>query len=225
MNHNAKVGAIITAGGSSRRMGEVDKIFALLGGGPVLARVLDAFQKCPCIDRIIVVVSRANLKKAEALVAGKNWPKVSDVVIGGERRQDSVANGLAKLTDCEWVVIHDGARPLVTPRLIEQGLEAAKESGSAVAAIPVKDTIKQAGTDGFVLGTPPRVNLWQVQTPQVFRYDLLAAAYRNLAEEVTDDAALVEKAGNKVKLYPGDERNLKITTTIDLAVAEALLKL
>lgn len=204
-------------------MGEIDKLFALLGGRPVLARVLDAFQKCARVDRIIVVVSRENLKQAEQLVAGKSWPKVSDVIAGGERRQDSVAAGLAKLTDCEWVVIHDGARPLVTPGLIERGLDAARESGAAVAAIPVKDTIKLAGADGFVLGTPPRVNLWQVQTPQVFRYDILAAAYRNLDSEVTDDAALVEKAGNRVKLYPGDERNLKITTRVDLALAEALL--
>lgn len=223
-NHQ-KVGAVIAAGGSSHRMGEINKLFALLGGKPVLVRVLDVFQTCRRVDRIVLVVNRGNLKRAKQLVAGKDWPKINDVVVGGERRQDSVANGLAKLTDCEWVVVHDGARPLVTPRLIEQGLDAAGESGAAVAALPVKYTIKLASTDGFILGTPPRSNLWQVQTPQVFRYDLLAAAYRNLAEEVTDDAALVERAGNKVKLYPGDDRNLKITTPVDLAIAEALLKL
>lgn len=205
-------------------MGGFDKLFAPLGGRSVLARTLDAFQKCAHIDRIVVVVSRDNLKKAEQLVAEQGLSKVSDIVVGGERRQDSVANGLAKLTGCEWVVIHDGARPLVTPGLIERGLEAARESGAAVAAIPVKDTIKLADPSGFVLGTPPRANLWQVQTPQIFRYEILAAAYRNPAQEVTDDAVLVEKAGNRVKLYAGDERNLKITTKIDLAVAEALLK-
>jgi 2-C-methyl-D-erythritol 4-phosphate cytidylyltransferase len=220
-----KVCAIIAAGGSSRRMEGFDKLFAPLGGRPVLARVLDAFEECGNIDRIVVVVSRENLKKAETLVTGTSWPKVSDVVVGGTRRQDSVANGLALLNDCQWVVIHDGARPLVTPRLIEDGLAAAKESGAAVAAVPVKDTIKMAGADNFVVVTPPRDSLWQVQTPQVFRYDILAGAYRNLTQEVTDDAALVERAGIKVKLYPGDERNLKITTPLDLAVAEALLKL
>jgi 2-C-methyl-D-erythritol 4-phosphate cytidylyltransferase len=205
-------------------MGGFDKLFALLGDKLVLARVLDAFEACASVDRIVVVVSRENLKKAETLVTGTSWPKVSDVIEGGTRRQDSVANGLARLRDCEWVVIHDGARPLVTPRLIEDGLEAAKESGAAVAAIPVKDTIKMAGADNFVVVTPPRDSLWQVQTPQVFRHDIIAEAYRNLTQEVTDDAALVERAGIKVKLYPGDERNLKITTPVDLAVAEVLLK-
>jgi len=218
------IGAIIAAGGSSRRMGGFDKLFAPLGGRPVLARVLDAFQACGRVDRIVVVVSQDNLPKAQEMVAGNNWAKVSDVIVGGERRQDSVANGLAKLTGCEWVVIHDGARPLVTPGLIERGLEAVKESGAAIAALPVKDTIKLADSGGFVLGTPPRANLWQAQTPQIFRYDILAKAYRNLSEDVTDDAALVEKAGYKVKLYAGDERNIKITTPTDLAVAEALLK-
>jgi len=219
-----RVCAIIAAGGSSRRMGEVDKLFALLVDKPVLAHVLDTFEGCKSIDRIVVVVSRENLKKTETLVTGISWPKVSDVIIGGTRRQDSVANGLAKLSDCDWVVIHDGARPMVTPQLIQDGLEAAKESGAAIAAIPVKDTIKLADQNGFVLGTPPRANLWQVQTPQVFRYDILTKAYRNLTEDVTDDAVLVERAGIRVKLYPGDENNLKITTPLDLAVAEALLK-
>ncbi|MFA5317356.1 MAG: 2-C-methyl-D-erythritol 4-phosphate cytidylyltransferase [Dehalococcoidales bacterium] len=220
---NQKAGAIIAAGGSSRRMGEIDKLFAPLGGRPVLAHVLDAFQNCEPVDRIVLVVNRDNLTKAEELVAENSFSKVSDVVAGGERRQDSVAAGLAKLTGCDWVIVHDGARPFVTPELIEHGLEAARESGAAIAAIPVKDTIKLANTDDFVLGTPPRANLWQVQTPQVFRYDILAAAYRNLDEDVTDDAALVEKAGFKVKLYMGDEINLKITTRVDLSLAEVLI--
>ena len=218
-----KVGAVIAAGGSSQRMGEVDKVFALLGDKPVLAHVVDTFQNCELIDRVVVVVSQENLEKCRKLVAGQDWDKISDVVVGGERRQDSVAAGLAKLDDCDWVVIHDGARPLVTPELIERGLEAAGESGAAIAALPVRDTIKLAGDDNFVLGTPPRQNLWQVQTPQVFRYDLITSAYRNLQVEVTDDASLVERAGYKVKLYPGDDRNMKITTPCDLALAEVLL--
>ncbi|MFA5317388.1 MAG: 2-C-methyl-D-erythritol 4-phosphate cytidylyltransferase, partial [Dehalococcoidales bacterium] len=110
-----KAGAIIAAGGSSHRMGEIDKLFAPLGGRPVLARVLDAFQGCEPVDRIVLVVSRDNLKKAEGLVTEYGFSKVSDVVAGGERRQDSVAAGLAKLTGCDWVIVHDGARPLVTP--------------------------------------------------------------------------------------------------------------
>ena len=222
MSSKPKVGAVIAAGGSSQRMGEVDKVFALLGGKPVLARVVDTFQNCKQIDRIVVVVSIENLEKCRELVAGKSQNKI-DVVAGGERRQDSVAAGLAKLDGCDWVVIHDGARPLVTPELIEQGLKAAKESGAAIAAVPVKDTIKLAGDNNFILGTPPRHNLWQAQTPQVFRYDLITGAYRNLQAEVTDDASLVERAGYKVKLYPGDDSNIKITTPDDLAFAEVLI--
>jgi 2-C-methyl-D-erythritol 4-phosphate cytidylyltransferase len=223
MKDKQKVGAVIAAGGSSRRMGELDKVFAPLGGKPLLTRVLDTFQNCKLIDRVVVVVSQENLEKCRNLVAGQDWNKISDVLVGGERRQDSVAAGLAKLDGCDWVVIHDGARPLVTPELIERGLKAARESGAAVAALPVRDTIKLAGDNNFVLGTPPRHNLWQVQTPQIFRYDLITSAYRNLQDEVTDDASLVERAGYKVKLYPGDDRNIKITTPSDLALAEILL--
>lgn len=218
-----KVGAVIAAAGSSQRMGNVDKVFVPLGGKPLLAHVLDTFQRCRLIDQIVVVVSQENLEKCRELVAGQDWDKISDVLAGGKRRQDSVANGLGKLQACDWVVIHDGARPLVTTELIKRGLEAARESGAAIAAVPLSDTIKLADEDGFVLGTPPRHHLWRVQTPQVFRHDLITSAYRNLQAEVTDDAALVERAGYRVKLYPGDEKNLKITTPADLALAEALL--
>ena len=146
--------------------------------------------------------------------------KVTDVCPGGERRQDSVVAGLSHLSHCDWVVIHDGARPLVTLDLIDRGLEAATETGAAVAAVPVTDTIKVAGDDGFVQGTPPRRNLWAVQTPQVFRFDIIAEAYRQTKYEVTDDARLVEQLGYRVKLYMGSYDNIKVTTTNDLALAE-----
>ncbi len=217
-----KVGAVIVAAGKSQRMSGIDKVFALLGGKPAIARVIDIFQGCNSIHQIVVVLSQQNLEQGQQLVAKQGWPKVTDVCPGGERRQDSVTAGLSRLTDCDWVVIHDGARPLVTVDLIDRGLEAAQETGAAVASVPVTDTIKVAGDDGFVQGTPPRQNLWAVQTPQVFRFDIIAEAYRQAKYEVTDDARLVEQLGYKVKLYMGSYGNIKVTTPDDLALAEVL---
>ena len=217
-----KAGAVIVAAGSSQRMGGVDKVFAPLGGQPVLARVIGTFERCHAIDQIVVVLGQHNLKAGQQLVTEQVWSKVTDVCLGGERRQDSVAAGLSRLSDCHWVVIHDGVRPLVTADLIEQGLEAATETGSAIAAVPVTDTIKMAGDDLIVQGTPPRGNLWAVQTPQVFRFDIIAEAYRRAKYEVTDDARLVEQLGYKVKLYLGSYDNIKITAPHDLALAEIL---
>ncbi len=219
-----KVGAVIVAAGSSRRMGGVDKVLAPLGGKPVLARVIDVFQKCASIDQIVVVLSQQNLEKGQQLVAEQGWSKVTDVCPGGERRQDSVVAGLSRLSHCSWVVIHDGARPLVTVDLIEDGLEAATETGAAVAAVPVTDTIKVAGDDRFVQETPPRHNLWAVQTPQVFRFDIIAEAYRQAKGEATDDATLVEQLGFRVKLYMGSYGNIKVTTPDDLALAEVFVQ-
>ena len=219
-----KVGAIIAAAGESRRMGGIDKVFAPLGGKPALARVIDTFQKCRLINQIIVVVNAKNIAKCRKLVAEERWHKVSDVCAGGKLRQDSVAAGLGRLDNCQWVVIHDGARPLVTKDLIERGLKAARETGAAVAAVPVTDTIKIANDDGIVRQTPPRQNLWAVQTPQVFRVDIIARAYNQAKDEVTDDASLVEGLGHKVKLYMGSYDNIKITSPHDLALAEVLLK-
>ena len=217
-----KVAAIIVAAGESRRMGGVDKAFALLAGKPVLARAVDAFQKYGSVQQVILVVNKQNLERCRQLVAEAGWPKVTDVCPGGKRRQDSVAAGLSYLSHCDWVIIHDGARPLVTADLIERGLEAARETGAAVAAVPVTDTIKVAGDDRIVHQTPPRRNLWAVQTPQVFRFDIIAEAYRQAKVEVTDDASLVEQLGYKVKLYMGSYVNIKVTAPDDLALAEIL---
>ena len=156
------------------------------------------------------------------MAGNAEWSKVSDVCIGGKRRQDSVEAGLKRLKNCDWVVIHDGARPLVTMDMIIRGLDAAKETGAAVTAVPVKDTIKIADDDKTVLQTPPRQQLWAVQTPQIFRFDIIKEAYRQVNNEVTDDSSLVELAGYKVKLYRGSYDNIKITTPDDLSLAETL---
>jgi len=217
-----KVGAVIVAAGSSRRMGGVDKIFAPLGGKPILARVADVCQRCNPIGQIVIVLSESNIERGRQLVAEQGWSKVTDVCVGGRQRQDSVAAGLSRLSNCHWVVIHDGARPLITEDLIRRGLTEAKETGAAVAAVPVTDTIKLAGDDRIVHQTPPRRNLWAVQTPQVFGFGIITEAYRQAKGEVTDDASLVEQSGYKVKLYMGSYDNIKITTPDDLALAEIL---
>jgi 2-C-methyl-D-erythritol 4-phosphate cytidylyltransferase len=223
-NNKPTVCTVIVAAGEGRRMGGIDKVFAPLGGKPVLARVIETFQKCGVIAQIAVVVNRKDMKQARQLVAGGEYDKVTDVCLGGKRRQDSVAAGLKRLRGCDWVVIHDGARPLVTVDLIERGLEAARETCAAAAAVPVTDTIKVVGDDEIVGETPPRQNLRAVQTPQVFHLDIITRAYQQANGDVTDDASLVELAGYKVKLYMGSYDNIKITTPDDLALAELLLR-
>jgi 2-C-methyl-D-erythritol 4-phosphate cytidylyltransferase len=205
-------------------MNGIDKVLAPLGGRPVLSYVLSAFDSCKSIDHIVLVVNAKSLKACQQLIAEERLSKPIDICLGGKRRQDSVAAGLKKLKDCDWVIIHDGARPLVTKELIEEGLKAAQETGAAVAAVPVTDTIKIAGDDRIVLETPPRQNLWAVQTPQVFRLDIISKAYQQAKGEATDDAALVEQAGYKVKLCMGSYDNIKITTPQDLLIAEAIIK-
>jgi 2-C-methyl-D-erythritol 4-phosphate cytidylyltransferase len=226
MNRNRdkghSTGAIIVAAGGSSRMGGEDKLFIQLGDKPLLARVIDAFDRCKAINYIVLVVREAKLVEANQMIIKNNWFKTIDVCTGGNRRQDSVLAGLGALGKCDWVVIHDGARPLVTTDLIDRGLEVARETGAAVAAVPVTDTIKVAGADRIVQYTPSRENLWAVQTPQVFRYKIITEAYKQITGDVTDDASLVEKAGYEVKLYEGSYDNIKVTTPDDLALAKVL---
>jgi len=222
--NKVKVAAVIVAAGDSERMDGVDKIMASIGGRPVLARVLDTFQNCDKIDQIIVVMNANNIEEAKKLIAQEKWNKVTDIVVGGKRRQDSVIEGLKKLKTCEWIVIHDGARTLMRADLIEKGLDAAKETGAAAPAIPLTDTIKFIKGSDIVVQTLPRQNLRAVQTPQVFRFDVVQNTYKFTPGDYTDDASLVEKAGFKVKLFHGAHDNIKITTPDDLAVAEVLLK-
>jgi 2-C-methyl-D-erythritol 4-phosphate cytidylyltransferase len=219
-----KAGVIIVAAGESKRMSGTDKILVPLGDKPVLAWSIEAFEECPFVERIILVNSQKTLDQVKCLTIDRKWTKVADVCVGGRRRQDSVAAGLKLLGECEWVIIHDGARPLVSQDIIERGLLAAMETGAAAAAVPVTDTIKLAGEDQIVIETPPRTHLWAVQTPQIFRSDIILEAYRQAQGDVTDDAMLVEQTGGKVKLYMGSYDNIKITTPRDLAVTELLIK-
>lgn len=219
------MGAVIAAAGQSTRAGGIDKLFAPIGigGRPLLAHTLAAFEGCDRVQRVALVVSAANLERARDLVSEYGFAKVA-VCAGGARRQDSVRLGLETLGDCEWVAVHDGARPLVTGELIERGLAAAAETGAALAALPVADTVKES--DGStVVRTLDRGRLWLAQTPQVFRRDLLARAHREVTADVTDDAAMVEALGVTVRIFPGSPYNIKVTTAEDLRLAQALLTL
>jgi len=218
-----KVGAIVVAAGTSRRMGGVDKIFTRIAGKPLLAHSVEVFQRCPSIDQVVIVLSEDKLEEGQRLAEEHRWSKVVEVCPGGVRRQDSVREGLKRLSGCRWVVIHDGARPCLGVDLIERGLEEARQSGAAIAAIPVKDTIKVV-SQSFVEETPVRQSLWAVQTPQVFRFDIIKEAYGRAQGEVTDDATLVEQLGYKVKVYPGSDTNIKVTTPEELSFAETILR-
>jgi 2-C-methyl-D-erythritol 4-phosphate cytidylyltransferase len=219
------VGAIIAAAGRSRRFGKGNKLFAPLAGRPLIAHTLMAFEVCRAVERVVLVLAADNLERGRRLVATAGFDKVVAICPGGPRRQDSVRLGLEALSECRWVVVHDGARPLVTAALIEAGLAAAAETGAAIAALPLADTVKEVAADGLVRQTLNRGELWAAQTPQVFGYDLLREAHRrpDSVGEATDDAALVEALGQRVKVFPGSPRNLKVTTAADLALAAALL--
>ncbi|MBI2934253.1 MAG: 2-C-methyl-D-erythritol 4-phosphate cytidylyltransferase [Chloroflexi bacterium] len=205
-------------------MGGTDKLFAAVAGRPVLAWVLDTFQSCAAIDEIVLVLAKENLSRGRQMVLKGGWQKVSNVCPGGPRRRDSVLEGLGHLGDCNLVAIHDGARPCLTADVIERGIAAAESSGAAIAAVPVTDTVKRTDPDRQVLETIDRSGLWSIQTPQVFDSEVIKKAHQANPEDVTDDAALVEKLGHPVKVYMGSYLNIKITTPEDLAIAEAILR-
>ena len=217
-----RVVAVVPAAGHGSRLGGTDKVLLPLGGRPLIAYCLEALQHSPLVDEIVLVLR--DPEGGRRLVQAEGFSKVKNICSGGPRRQDSVREGLKLVGQCDFVLIHDGARPFLTERLIREGIEAARETGGAVAAVPVTETIKLAGEDGLVEATPPRASLFTAQTPQVFRPDVLRRAHEKPSEDVTDDASMVERMGLRVRLYPGSYDNIKITTPEDLAVADALLK-
>lgn len=219
-----RVGVIIVAAGAGKRMAGTDKIFMPLAGKPLLAHTLDAFQSCAAVDDIVLVLPKDRLNEGKQLVEDHGISKVKDVCPGGARRQDSVKAGLEQLSGCDWVMIHDGARPCVSQRVIEDALQAACYSGAAIPAVPISDTVKVVSEDLFVDNTPLRERLWLVQTPQVFRFDIINEAHSKEQGDVTDDASLVENLGYKVRVFPGSRANIKVTTPDDIPIAEAMLK-
>ncbi len=216
-------GAIITAAGASQRMKGVDKVFAPLAGKPALAWVVEVFQTCSLIKEIVIVLAKEKVSRGREMAQQAGWNKVTHVCPGGPRRQDSVCEGLQHLGPCDYVVIHDGARPCLTVDLIELGLAEARATGAAIAAIPASDTVKQVDSQKEIVRTIFRNEVWLAQTPQVFKVEILKKAYQKVAEDVTDDAGLVERLGHKVRVYMGSYQNIKITTKEDLALAESIL--
>ena len=225
---SARAGVVIVAAGSGRRMAgddglPVDKMFLPLLGRPVLAHAVSAFEECPQVAEIALVLGEHNLEQGRNLAAREGWRKLKHVCLGGERRQDSVKAGLDRLHGCDWILVHDGARPCVTAELVAAGISRAWETDAAIPVVPLSDTVKRLDGDGRVVETPPRSELWAVQTPQVFRADLLRRAYASSLDDATDDASLVERMGHAVSVYPGSPENVKVTTQVDLLLAEAIL--
>lgn len=217
-------GAVIVAAGNASRMGGIDKVMAPLGGEPMILRTVRAFQESDVIREIVVVTREDLIEKITALCAG--FEKVRAVVKGGNDRTESVQAGLNTLSKgIQLVAVHDGARPLITDAVIDRTVRAAHTYGAAAPAIPVKDTIKIAA-GGLVKTTPDRSALRAVQTPQVFDFDLLRAALKKAKQTgaaITDDCSAVELLGMSVKLVEGDEHNIKVTTPMDLKIAEMLM--
>ena len=219
-----KVGVVIVAAGGSSRMGGVDKTFAPILCLPLVVHTLDRFELSPLVHQIVLVLAKDSLDLGKQMVQQRGYTKVTNVCAGGRRRQDSVRFGLEQLTACEWVMVHDGARPCLDDAMLGRGLEAAAEFGSAVAGVPVKDTIKVVSADQTVQETPDRSLLWAAQTPQVFRYRTLLDSHYACTQDFTDDAAMVESMGHKVKMFLGAYENIKVTTADDLVIAETFLK-
>lgn len=220
--------AVILAAGLGKRMqAGHNKQFIEICGQSVLTHTLTVFAQIPEIAKIVLVVRAGEEDTCQNMI-----PEIAEnktvLAIGGKERQDSVHNGIRAITwECEYILIHDGARPLVTEEVIRRTLLAAQNSGAAICAVPVKDTIKQADSDGNVLATIPRESLWAAQTPQVFQADLIRRAYENAYVHNhygTDDASLVEYLGEKIKIVTGDYENIKITTPEDIPTAEQILQ-
>ena len=223
------VTALVLAAGRSIRMGDgLNKQFIELLGKPLVCYSLAAFEQCCVVDAIILVRRPEDAGSAERMVRDFGFKKVVAVVDGGVERQDSVWNGLKKCDPAtEIVSVHDGARPLVTPALIESTIASARSFGTGIAATKVVDTIKEANEDKTVICTVDRTKLWAMQTPQTVRFQLLREAYAKVLEKkiiVTDEAAAIELLGQQVHLVETSFLNLKVTTPSDLAIAEALLK-
>ncbi len=219
-----KVVAVIPAAGSGTRMGaDKNKLLLEVLGRPVISWTLSAFESCPIVDEVILVANEQDIFSYRDILRAEGFRKVSAIVRGGKTRAESVYRGIMAAEGADVVCIHDGARALITPEEIEAVIEGARETGAAIAAVPVVDTIKIAEGE-FIAETAPREKLRQAQTPQVFKRNLILDAMEKADKTVTDDASCAEKAGIRVKLIETSYRNIKLTTPFDIYLAEAVLK-
>lgn len=219
-----RLGAVVVAAGQSSRMRGVDKIFYPLGGMPLVWHSLSILLSHPYISQTVLVTAKDNVRRADELIGSHDPLGEVSACEGGERRQDSVLRGLERLGDCDLIVVHDGARPFITIELLDRGIAAALENSAAVAAVPVKDTIKQSDDSDVIEHTLPRDRLWAVQTPQIFDASLLKEAHAKVHETVTDDSSMVEAIGHPVKVFLGSYFNIKVTTPEDLTIARAIIR-
>ena len=217
-----KYAVIIVAAGSSSRMKGMDKIFSELGGKPVLQHCLEQFVNSKLFSEIIVVVNSARIEKVNAILDSLHYEGLK-TVIGGNRRQDSVFQGLDAISICDYVAIHDGARPFVTQELLRSGIQCVRKTGAAIPVLPLQDTIKKIDTQNIVSETMNRNTLHRAQTPQFFQYDLIMEAHQSVDTDVTDDSTMVELMGKPVLAFQGDPDNVKITTQLDLAYLQHIL--
>ena len=218
-----RLGVVVVAAGRSTRMGGTDKTFTEVQGAPLVVHTLRRLAASEVVDAITLVVAAEAVSEAETLVRRFGVGKITSVCAGGARRQDSVYAGLVALGQRRWVAIHDGARPCVTDDVLTRALDAVRQWNAAIAAVPVKDTIKVVGDEGLIADTPERSALWAAQTPQVFDYRLLLEAHRNAPGDYTDDAAMLEAVGHPVRVFWGNYDNLKVTTPEDLAIVDRII--
>ncbi|MBI5026203.1 MAG: 2-C-methyl-D-erythritol 4-phosphate cytidylyltransferase [Nitrospirae bacterium] len=223
----AKVIAIVPSAGIGKRFGTTGrKTFVELGGIPLLIHTLQKLQKAEAVTEVVPVLREEDLETGLELVESYGLSKIKKIAPGGKERQDSVYNALNLIEQGDLVIVHDGVRPFVDVELIEEAIYHAKDVDNIVVGVPIRDTIKEVGQDGFVSRTMDRERLWAIQTPQVFPLNVLKLAYQKAYEEnffATDDAALVERIGGKIKIIMGSPLNIKITTRDDLILAEFLI--
>lgn len=230
MGMEKNVAIVLCAGRGTRMNSEVQKQYLLIKGKPVVFYSLNAFEKCPFIDEIVLVTGKEEIEYCRQEIVEKyGLKKVKSIVAGGKERYHSVFEGLKAIESCDYVYIHDGARPFIDKELLQRACDSVHIHKACVVGMPVKDTIKIISPDSFAEHTPDRSTLWMVQTPQVFQYHLVLEAYKNIMQnpgvQVTDDAMVVEKMGQtKIKLVEGSYKNIKITTPEDLEIAEIFLK-
>lgn len=225
-----KVTAVILAAGKAKRMGgKKNKVFLRLRR-PILSHAIEAFEKNNLINEIILVANKDDFKNCEKLIKEEKFKKIKKIVQGRETRQKSSYNGIFSINNSDIILIHDGARPFVTQDVITNSINDAIKYGAGVVAVPVKDTIKLSqknSANDFVKRTLERENLWEIQTPQVFKTEIIKKAHQYCKKnniKTTDDATMVEKIGVKVKITRGHYDNLKITTPDDLIIAKQILK-
>ncbi len=226
-NENKVVSAVIVSAGNSTRMGGINKQFLEIDGVPVIAHSISAFQKSEYVDEIVIVTRESDIEEIQNLVNKYNFTKVTAIVCGGETRQLSVFNGVIKTSDNSAIVaIHDGARPLVSDKVITETIKMASEYGAAATGVKVKDTVKVVDCNDNIIETPDRTYMRFIQTPQVFKKSLYLDAVKTVenSKDFTDDCKLLEAYGKTVKFVDGDYENIKITTPEDIELAENYLK-